>query len=82
MLTEQEAKDKWCPQVRMVFGPNNSGWEGQGYTNRADYYEPEACVCTGSNCMMWRWGNKYRSDLITKLPREEWTGYCGLAGKP
>ena len=52
--------------------------------------------CTASKCMAWRWYEQVeeyiyaeqdfslRPPQIVKAvmkPKEEWTGYCGLAGK-
>jgi len=34
--------------------------------------------CDASTCMMWRWISGPKSGL----PKAEWNGYCGLAGKP
>lgn len=82
MYTEREAKEKWCPQVRRssvlaethMGAPTVATAVNRGTTKNVN--------CIGSTCMMWRWNNIYRSDLVTKLPKEDWTGYCGLAGKP
>lgn len=51
--------------------------------------------CCSSRCMAWRWENTHGPDnWVTmyrvpplrvqgeQLPRDEWTGYCGLGGKP
>ena len=45
--------------------------------------------CLASGCMAWRWNNiQHRIDVAPctykweDLPKEQWTGYCGLAGKP
>ena len=35
---------------------------------------PHIQTCAGSNCMMWR--------LEKDLYRDDYVGYCGLAGKP
>lgn len=72
MYTELEAKEKWCPY---------------SYMHRPS---PTATLkCVGSKCMAWRWINCYepvsfsgRPTTRKELPKEEWTGYCGLAGKP
>lgn len=39
---------------------------------RADYDK-----CQGSNCMAWRWWDKWGDK-----PMPERRGYCGLSGKP
>lgn len=81
IVTEQEAKEKWCPQ---------------GHYHKEDYAKETATPkCAGSGCMMWRWYSKSKCvkereikfgtsspPVYEKMPREEWTGYCGLGGKP
>lgn len=81
ILTESEARSKWCPEVRCVGGSDetaprppaanchlNVGAGGMGL-NRL----PEYARCIASECMAWRW-----------IDREGWRrpdrGYCGLAG--
>lgn len=72
MYTEDEAKTKWCPQVRF-----HGNYEHGGGDNRP----VEGCgvQCLGSGCMMWRWakGASVADSINGKRP-----GYCGLAGKP
>lgn len=51
-MTEEEAKTKWCPQVR-----NSNDLNGQAvnrYANGGDFVEPDH-TCVGSRCMAWRW---------------------------
>jgi hypothetical protein len=76
-MTEEEAKQKWCPQVRTLM------WVGEKaehplISNRAvdeaDGYDERHC-CIGSDCMMWRWIYLQNGE---KTPR----GFCGLGGKP
>ena len=82
-LTEDEAKERWCPMVRF-FNPNHSNalenrWMGGSFDK-----------CIASQCMMWR---QYELSDEAKLgiqSAEEARiayglterGYCGLAGKP
>lgn len=45
-LTEEEAKNKWCPHVRIDMGASVV----------ANYYNSDDFVsCIGAECMMWRW---------------------------
>ena len=68
MVPEAEAKQKWCPMVRV--SNYVSGTECESSVNRLETNEPyDGCLCIASACMMWRWG-----DGRTQ-------GYCGLAGK-
>lgn len=62
-MTEEEAKTKWCPFVR-VAGPMQSEAEGTSYnrwppsdgTTKAMLSEHVITLCIGSACMAWRWG--------------------------
>jgi hypothetical protein len=67
ILTEAEAKTKWCPFSRIgAYGQNRN------QDPPVDFREP--CTCIASRCMAWR---KTTTDVLT-----ESQGYCGLAGKP
>ena len=76
MMTEEQARKKWCPHVRH---------EGNSVTfNRGTAHGPlndhpgnvgTLCNCIASDCMSWRWDHDANRDF-----RER--GYCGLAGKP
>ena len=69
-MTEDEAKNKWCPMVRArEYG---SGEENAVAYNR-DYLGNfgSAHRCIGSECMMW-----VRTETRTEAKP---TGYCGLA---
>jgi hypothetical protein len=71
-MTEDEAKQKWCPQVRFT------QWNDQMLSNRGEFSGATNCLASG--CMAWRWANErgLRSDGAS-VPIY---GYCGLAGKP
>ena len=53
LLTEDEAKIKWCPQAQ----DENDGGSYNRFlisgTPLASY--PIVCVCLASQCMWWRW---------------------------
>jgi hypothetical protein len=70
MMTEREARERWCPMVRMVHEAED---EGSSYNRLKDrestYSNPLGCNCIASNCMMWRWNSAKTA------------GYCGLGGK-
>lgn len=81
-MTEDEAKQKWCPFARTAFswterpvlkqcGPGAMMGEAVLATatvNRAPSMA-DPCNCLASGCMAWRWG--CGDD-----------GYCGLAEGP
>ena len=85
-LTDQEASTKWCPQVRCAVRHYSS--DTTPATGNAEYNErnpQKYAFCIGSSCMMWRWDSRSKHSGGYPgfvLPKEEWTGYCGLGGKP
>ena len=71
-MTKAEAAQKLCPLIINAANPNTG-----------DRYHS---YCYTDHCMAWRWA-KTRGQVdgaftVQELPPEEWTGYCGLAGKP
>ena len=69
MMTEAEAREKWCPHVRF------SQWAEGIVNNRGDLNGKHNCLA--SECMAWRWCNGEEMwSHVTPL------GYCGLGGKP
>ena len=71
LVTETEAKGKWCPFVRKrTWRTMGHGFESacaEGSYNRGDQ---GTLKCIGSECMAWRWAEKAL------------TGFCGIAGNP
>ena len=81
MLTEKEAKKKWCPMARAC----SSRDEELGVTiNRGAHGMSDIdCFCMGSGCMAWR------SEVVSLSHtdrdgehQEVVMGYCGAFGKP
>lgn len=77
ILTEEEAKTKWCPEVR-------TGLNAGMAVNRHVADAPGAIDgvydetrCRGSACMAWRWHN----DGLSDYPPDT-KGFCGKAGRP
>lgn len=72
ILTEAEAKTKWCPMA--------------SYRNRGGPQADSKARCLASGCMAWRWlARKGPADieerknwpLIPNTNAEEPVGYCG-----
>lgn len=66
-MTEEEAKKKWCPFVRVDSEGNNRSVNIGPHTT-------DLTVCVGSACMAWRWAGRLIDERVT--------GYCGLARRP
>ena len=92
LTTEQEAREKWCPHVRIV-----EKWQtGNTHPRNRMVDMPAAvvlaenligCQCIASECAMWRWAPSenwvaFKGRQRIDKPCEEWVGYCGLAGRP
>lgn len=78
-MTEDEAKTKWCPFVRVVHVGElkiNSGNRIYNAVSDQTITDGPAC-CIGSECMAWR--IRYFGDDVKEGELE--LGYCGLAGR-
>lgn len=89
MHTEEEARKKWCPEVRCVGGSDevdppqprppaanchlNVGPSGLGLVR-----VPKYARCIASECMAWRWRRTTYGDEPARIS----LGYCGKAGAP
>ena len=86
-MTEEEAKQKWCPFANVYVayqGTGASGNRGLSDTSTAQDWKGKA-LCIGSACMAWRWSDRvksYNPEYQRPLNAGEITGHCGLAGKP
>ena len=79
MITEEEARTKWCPFVREMSVAADKGKVmalGNRYVSetkvskvRDRFSNPPGARCIASDCMAWRWSSNDR-------------GWCGLAGEP
>lgn len=94
ILTEKEARTKWCPHVRVVegdddrlHGPFNRYHSGLGYST----VDGKEARCLASDCMAWRWAYKevdrhsYRHDFGKMLEpvvvrADKDTAFCGFCG--
>lgn len=48
LLTEKEAKEKWCPHSRQ-------NWGDATYNRQDNGDAAPSCLCIASGCMAWRW---------------------------
>lgn len=78
IVTEQEAKTKWCPHARL------RSLNGDVAINRAtDGSSATRSKCLASECMAWKWvyGNSPAEQAERKphgMAVKEPKGYCGL----
>lgn len=84
MSTEAEAREKWCPMVRVgdVFRDDNGNNTAASF-NRCSDGTFSSFKCVASSCMMWRWKgdtvpDPKNSNRTIRIQTQE--GYCGLAG--
>jgi len=73
ILTEKEARRKWCPQTSYAPSPGEE--------------IPNFARCIASDCMAWRWAKDEKRMLDDDgdpigFGRGIVGGYCGFAGKP
>lgn len=73
MMTEEEAKTKWCPFANVVVANDIPGYPAVNRTTMGS--ADSSCLCIASACAAWRWD--YPPDN-----RNGPHGHCGLAGKP
>ena len=75
-MTEEEAKTKWCPHVRVTTLDEKIA------SNRGRYVRDDIDTnCIGSACMMWRQIDLSRVPMDELHKYSKGDGYCGLAGK-
>lgn len=83
MLTEEEARERWCPHARAAFYPPHAeAVESAAAINRAtpdpapkfDAYRDNvqmATRCLGALCMAWRWAALPRTVMAAGLTEAE-----------
>lgn len=94
-MTEEQAKTKWCPMVRLIDGqPPGAASTNREYKEFGTEHE-ESNRCIGAACMMWRWDDVPNPVYEAQSPFMQWTpanipmtiksethGHCGLSGCP
>lgn len=72
MMTEEEAKTKWCPHVRVSGAGSIDGTEW--LTNREDDGPDDLQFmnCVGSACMAWRWARVANPDFKERAIQQRW----------
>lgn len=83
LLTEEEAKKRWCPLSRQIAITQQNAITPA--FNRIPQGDIPACIAT--SCMSWRWYDPKQirdidlvtSDVVDLKPRR---GYCGAFGHP
>ena len=80
IVTEQEARTKWCPHARLGNNP--------GCNRAADVTGPwrdrvPKALCIASECMAWKWKQNHSPEereqrKVHHLAAEVPLGYCGL----
>jgi hypothetical protein len=92
MHTEEQAKQLWCPHVRLLEpsfykrGPATQG-STVGHEPASVNRGETRCKdtnCIGSKCSQWRWAWGDQLYPVEDGFKNDGTGkgYCGLAGKP
>ena len=77
-LTEDEARQKWCPHARVPLAAD--GYTGNRMDDTTGAIVPEfGSRCIASQCMAWRWASLPVADTDDN-PAEK--GYCGAFGRP
>lgn len=71
--TPEQARDLWCPMVRVGVMPSSGGPSAVNDPT-VDLHG----TCIADKCAMWRW----TAPQLGKRDKAPTHGYCGLAGRP
>ena len=88
ILTEEEARTKWCPMVRAsavaYVDGGTDDFDNRGKTTLT----PKSACCIASECMMWQWANDENDEPLYDKKSlggghfdNAPMGYCGLTSK-
>ena len=85
-MTEEEAKTKWCPFVRLM-GPVIAGataTTNRPYSTKNGIGGNSSCIASG--CMMWEWEGRDDGTHVATgrghILKAEARGDCGLKRRP
>jgi len=85
-LTEEEARKKWCPQVRITLIESGPSPSHNRVCMEGNTYNAIGANCIASECMMWRWGSKFETgeeqEDLRQMDEKSTKGYCGLGDNP
>lgn len=91
--TPEQARELWCPMVRLAASDGSSVPMGQTVMNRLQDGRkttvPDSSRCIADKCAMWRWATADMpppgaepGKLVVGVPARLGVGYCGIAGRP
>ena len=70
-MTEDEAKKKWCPNVRQVQETADYlSFNNRGEVSSAGDHFPRT-MCLGSSCMAWRWSRARETKAFLEKVQEQ-----------
>ena len=72
-MTEDEAREKWCPFVNLTTFSDHTGTQ-YIYDTRGNNDGIYSCIA--SECMAWVWDYVWDEDQPTKVSKQN--GHCGL----
>lgn len=77
MMTEEEAKEKWCPHYRSMVAITSMGDSREFDTNRAssEFSDVDRPTCIASQCMAWRWNEAKRTQAFIKAVQDRMEKY-------
>lgn len=86
MITEAEAKTKWCPFARQLMKirvpiPPFDAVDVRAIASANRFDGDAMSTCIGSRCMAWRTTKRTQDETIDDAPVITY-GFCGLAGTP
>lgn len=58
-MTEEEAKQRWCPFARLGNEPGCNRWPTPAERNEE---EDSRALCIASDCMAWRWDREANAE--------------------